>query len=177
MTTRAQTRNSLEARRVKAAKTAILLALAFLAVLSVWQFLEAGCACNSLLDHAAVFGLSTGEESVVSAVLPAGDQSVDPAASGNTATADPLGLAQAGIDFVDNSQDGHILWYQSFWDVPQSRVLLERALGIQGWQPISADDELVMSFIYAPAGVARGPSLLISFYPLEMGCSILVELL
>lgn len=78
---------------------------------------------------------------------------------------------------MDCNEKGSILWYQSTWNVEQSRALLERSLILQGWQNMSPDNEPIMSFLYAPNGLAAGGTLIISFYPLEDGCSILIEVL
>ena len=90
---------------------------------------------------------------------------------------DPLAIEQEGIVFKDSNDERSIIWYQSFWDTAQSRVLIERSLTLQGWQSISAADEPMMSFVSAPRGQESGGSLLVSFYALEEGCSILIELL
>jgi len=140
---KAQERTVLEQRRIRAAKATALLAFVFLAVLALWQCIEASCSREL----------------------------------GDSSRADPLAIEQVGIAFMDANDESSIIWYQSFWDVSQSRILLERSLVLQGWQSLSTVDEPVMSFVYISGGSSRGSSLLASFYSLEEGCSILIELL
>ena len=142
----------LEQRRVRAARVTILAACAFFVVLAVWQ---------------GVVGQGTG-----SSPTEGWDRSLSPVPQ-----TDPLGIEQAGITFMDANEKMSILWYQSSWNVEQSRALVERSLVLQGWQSLSEDDEAVMSFLYAPSGSAAGGTLIIGLYPLQDGCSVLVELL
>jgi hypothetical protein len=105
-------------------------------------------------------------------------EALDPGAlDSDEAGEDPLHIVQEGIAFVKANEKGNILWYQSSWDVSQSRVLLERALVLSGWQTQSAEDEQILSLSYAQSAVAGGGSLYASFYETDEGCSILIELL
>lgn len=90
---------------------------------------------------------------------------------------DPLGLNQEGVRFVEASQRGDILWYHSTWNDSQSRILIERALVLLGWQKTSFDEEELMSFAYPPSATAAGAYLLLALYENESGCTILIELM
>jgi len=164
---------TLEKRRVRAARITILLALVALAILALWQCAESSLEESNLSDFAAILNLSAGEGTDA----PKYELGSNTEVQGARQSADPLALEQEGINFMDMNTGGNILWYQSIWDVSQSRVLLERALIFQGWQSMGEEGDTLMSFVYAPSEIAGGSSLLASFYPLDEGCSILIELL
>ena len=163
----------LETRRLRAARITILVLLLFLSALALWQCAEGSLKRSSVLGITEILGLFDEDGS------PEGegeqrDNSVEP---NGFLLGDPLAIGQEGIVLMDANDEMSILWYQSIWDASQSRILIERSLVLQGWQSMSTDDEPVMTFVYAPRGFAGGGSLLVSFYSLEEGCSILIELL
>jgi len=155
------------------ARVTILLALVALAVLALEQCLENSQVIKSTLDFAATQSLP-GQTNSTTPEQAQGDRS---SWSGGGELTDPLGIKQEGIALKATDEQGNILWYQSIWDLSQSRVLLEHSLALQGWQALSSQDELLTSFSYAPAGHATGALLQASFYQTEGGCSILIELL
>ena len=173
MTTHAHKRTALEKSRVRTAKAVLLLALVCLTALTLWQCLERGKESSSMPDFASIIdGTWGGSE----AGLPEA-QASGPLVLNGSLPADPLRLDQEGIALMDVNSEGNILWYQSIWDDQQSRILLERSLVFQGWQSMGAEEDMLMCFAYAPTGLAAGGSLVASFYAVEDGCSILVELL
>jgi len=163
----------LEKRRVKAARLTILLVLVLLALLALWQCVESSLKSSSAQPILGILGLSGGDAN------PANESQLDgsSADSCDGLPDDPLALTQEGITFMDANDEMSILWYQSAWSITQSRSLIERSLILQGWQSMSTADEQVMSFVYASRGTASGGTLLMSFFSLEEGCSILIELL
>jgi len=166
-------RTELEKRRIRAVKVTILLIFILLLTLSIWQCAEKSLEQSSVLDFAAILSFNEGGGDCV----PGSEQASGSLSEVRSQPTDPLALGQDGIVFMEMNEEGSIYWYQSIWDVPQSRVLLERALVIQGWHSLNATDEQFMSFVYPTSNPAGGSSLLISFYPLEEGSSILIEVL
>jgi len=152
---KAAKRTVLEQRRVRAARITVLALCALLVLLAIWQ------AAPGLVQRDGVG-------------VPIAAQLVH---QPRPSVPDPLNIEQSGITLMDCNEAASILWYQSTWNVEQSRALVERSLSRQGWQSLSTDDEPVMSFLYAPGGLAAGGTLILSLYPLEDGCSILIELL
>ena len=156
-------RTVLEQRRVRAARLTILAVCAFLVMLALWQ-----CAENMV-----------GQEGrgLIPQFAQAQIGATNPVPPAPPSVREPLGIEQAGIVFKDSNEEGSILWYQSSWNVEQSRTLVERSLILQGWLNMSTEDEQVMSFLYAPHAHSNGATLIVSFYPLQEGCTILVETL
>lgn len=152
----------LEKRRIKTAKATLLALLVFLTSLAVWQ-----CAEGSQLQTSVLKTMSTSNE-------PLGFEQEGAASSTPN---DPLGFEQEGFDFMQASETGGILWYQSSWNATQSRALLERELILRGWQLVSASTEQPLCFVYAPSATAAGGTLYAMLYATEQGCSIVIELL
>ncbi|MDR1089087.1 MAG: hypothetical protein LBL23_07445 [Coriobacteriales bacterium] len=142
---------------MRAAKVSLLAALLLLAVLAI-----AECAESPALQN-GTFGVI---------------EALDRGTLDSSATEDdPLHIAQEGIVFVEANEGGSILWYTSSWNASQSRVLLERALVLSGWQTRSTEQEELLVLSYAHSAVAGGGSLYASFYETAEGSSILIELL
>jgi hypothetical protein len=173
LSARAKERTTPEKRRVQTARVFVVLFLLFLASLSLWQCVERKVTQG---NRAALSELL--EREVVGSEAPAAlEQSGKDLTQSNSYGSDPLALNQAGITLLRTNEKGSILWYQSSWDLSQSRVLLERALVAQGWETLSEQREEIQSFVYAPNAIAMGRTLLASFYPTQEGTSILIELL
>lgn len=90
---------------------------------------------------------------------------------------DPLALEQEGFTFMQSNEKADIFWYRSQWGLAESRSLFERALALKGWRLVSSAEEQLMCFVSAPTAYAEGGTLSASFYALESGCSILVEVM
>lgn len=143
----------LEQRRVRAAKITLLSMFVLLGLLMLWQCAEQAQKQSALSEMA---GLISSEASA-------------------SVTLDPLGLEQEGIELRRASDKGSILWYQSSWDNHQSKVLIQRTLIFAGWQMVSRDDEQVLCFSFAPSATDAGGLLYASFYDVQEGCSVLIE--
>lgn len=152
-TSRERTRLGIEQQRVRAAKITMLVMLVGLGILALWQCVEQAQEQSSMHEMAGVLS----DEGSAALHL------------------DPLGIEQEGITLRRASERGSILWYQSSWSNTQSKVLIQRTLIFAGWQMMSADDEQVLCFSYAPTATDGGGLLYASFYEVQEGCSVLVE--
>ncbi len=161
----------LEKRRIRAAKVTLAILGVLCVVLSLWRCAEDLKAGSSLSSFMEIIEESETQD----ADLLNGEQNQSDNGLSSNGALDPLRLNQEGIVLMRSNAEASILWYQSNWDVSQSRVLLERALVYQGWQPLHAGDDQIMSFVYDPHALAGGGSLLASLYPNDTGCSILIE--
>ncbi|MCL2807717.1 MAG: hypothetical protein FWD27_06125 [Coriobacteriia bacterium] len=164
-------RGSLEKRRMRAARFMTMLLLASFCALALGQCAQRNIKEGSILDFASLLDTTASQAGASDELL----RSNGSRGSDENVLSDPLLLDQEGFVFMDANIERSILWYQSFWDVFQSRALLQRALDLKGWQPLSTDDEAMMCFEYAPSGLAGGGLLYASFYSTEEGCSVLIE--
>ncbi len=165
----------LEKSRVRAAKSTLLFAFAFLVLLAVWQCVERSqmhSGALGMLNDVGSGNLLTEYDSSNVGAVP--EFSVEQTGGFMD---DPLGIEQEGIKIMQVSEKGNTLWYQSFWSIPQSRILLERALVFQGWEPMDTTQEQIMGFFSRPSATAGGGSLYASFHVTERGCSLLIELI
>ncbi len=151
-----------EKQRLRAVKIFVLLTALCCLVLSLWQCIESSAAQTQILGIAeALFS----------------EEASDGAQLEEEGSTDALGIAQEGILLKETNEEGSIRWYQSNWDVSQSKVLIQRSLALRGWQLLGTGEEQILSFHYAPSATANGGSLIVAFYYSEAGCSILIELL
>jgi hypothetical protein len=143
---------------VRAARITLLCILALFFALAV-------CQCAERTD----------EQGKVLSTLLAADELAAPPVGGSLP--DSLAIEQDGITLVQRDEARGIFCYQSSWSVSQSRVLVERALLLQGWQTASEEGERMITFLFAPSATADGGTLLVSMYERTLGCSILAEYL
>ena len=147
--------------------------LAFLLALTIWQGIERSQKQTDTLGFIDVLESARAEKDELSGA----EQSDFHSGSGGIGFYDPFGVEQEGVALMQVSEGGDIYWYQSSWSSEQSRVLLERALIFSGWESLSKEEEEIMSFVYAQTATANGNSLIATFYDLDQGCSILLELM
>jgi hypothetical protein len=141
----------LERRRLRAAKITLLCLLALLVSLSIWQ------AVAKASDSLAVNDFMTASEP--------------------KAGADPLDIAGGGIDFVQASPGGNILWYQSTAPLAYTAMLLDQELSVAGWQALPTGQSELLSYNLAPDGSRLGATVVISIVEQGEGCSLILQLL
>ena len=151
--TQAAKPTDLERRRVASAKLCLVLFTLVLLLLAAWQCAEASPVVRAL-ERGSLSGGSVEGGGV-----------------------DPLSISQEGIAFMQANDKGTIFWYESSWNIVQTKALFSKALGSGGWQCLSGDEEQALIFCYAANASSGGGSLYVCFYALEEGCSVLVELL
>lgn len=170
---RAQKVALLKKRRARAARITLGAVLLCCGVLALWSCVEdarTGSATVVFEEALKVISSpdgSSGEEGHRDFTLETSESSA----------VDPLQLNQEGFELRQVSPEGNTLWYQSSWSISQSRILLERALALQGWEPLHGCSEAMLSFMYAPTATAGGGLLLANFYTHTSGCSLLIEIL
>lgn len=161
---------ALEQARVKTAKLVLCIFVGFGVFLAVWHCVEELGAPHGTLS--TLRDMATVELSVDGAhSFDSTETSVDSAV-----LQDNLGINQQGITFAKESSKGTILWYQSTWGRDESKALIERALTQQGWWLASSDEEQALTFVYSADAVSGGGCILVTFYELVQGCSILIEM-
>jgi hypothetical protein len=147
--------NVLEQQRLRVTKMTLTAIAALIIILTIWQFVQEQLASVRMTQY---IGLD--QETI----------------QGSNST-DPLGIANQQIEYMESSQGGNIIWYQSSTTLTESAMLLDRALVAQGWQSLPSQQQGLLSFNHPESSTQAASFAYIALTQQVDSCSIVVTLM
>ena len=90
---------------------------------------------------------------------------------------DVLGIASEQLVFEDASDDARILWYSTTGGLAYCRAVVDQALCSRGWVSCSEEGQLANSYVHYSASGQVARYLMVLYYELLDGCSVIIEVL